>query len=131
MSDYDFTGFKVLFVDDSQVIRKSGEVFLSKAKVEVILADNGYEALSILDENLPNLIFLDVMMPRLDGFQTCQMIKSNPALRNIPIIMLSAKDSLFDQAKGRLVGATEYITKPFQRDELLEKVNFYFQNQKS
>lgn len=131
MSDYDFSGFTVLFVDDSQVIRKSGEVFLSKAKVEVIQADNGYQALSILDENRPDLIFLDVMMPRLDGFQTCQMIKSNPHLRDIPIVMLSAKDSLFDQAKGQLVGATEYITKPFQRDELLEKVNFYFQNRKS
>lgn len=118
-------GFKVMVVDDSNTIRKSAEVFLRQAGYDVSLAESGYEALAIIEENTPKLIFLDIIMPRLDGYQTCNLLKSNPDYRHIPIVLLSSKDGLFDQAKGQLAGANEYMTKPFARDELLKVVESY------
>lgn len=118
-------GFTVMVVDDSNTIRKSAEVFLRQAGYDVSLAESGYEALAIIEENTPKLIFLDIIMPRLDGYQTCNLLKSNPDYRHIPIVLLSSKDGLFDQAKGQLAGANEYMTKPFARDELLKVVESY------
>lgn len=118
-------GFKVMVVDDSNTIRKSAEVFLRQAGCQVSLAESGYEALAVVEDVMPQLIFLDIIMPRLDGYQTCHLLKSNPEYRHIPIVLLSSKDGLFDQAKGQLAGANEYMTKPFARDELLKVVEFY------
>ncbi len=118
-------GFRVMVVDDSNTIRKSAEVFLRQAGCQVSLAECGYEALALVEDVKPQLIFLDIIMPRLDGYQTCQLLKSNAEYRSIPIVMLSSKDGLFDQARGQLAGANEYMTKPFARDELLEVVVKY------
>lgn len=118
-------GFKVMVVDDSNTIRKSAEVFLRQAGCQVSLAESGYEALALVEDTKPQLIFLDIIMPRLDGYQTCQLLKSNADYRDIPIVMLSSKDGLFDQARGQLAGANEYMTKPFARDELLKVVESY------
>lgn len=118
-------GFRVMVVDDSNTIRKSAEVFLRQAGCQVSLAECGYEALALVEDVKPQLIFLDIIMPRLDGYQTCQLLKSNAEYRSIPIVMLSSKDGLFDQARGQLAGANEYMTKPFARDELLEVVSNY------
>jgi twitching motility two-component system response regulator PilG len=115
-------GIKVLVVDDSNTIRKSAEVFLKQAGCQVTLSENGYEALALIKDFQPHMIFLDIMMPRLDGYQTCLMLKSNAKYRDIPVIMLSSKDGLFDQARGQLAGANEYMTKPFTREELLRVV---------
>jgi len=115
----DLTGVKVLIIDDSKTIRRTAETLLRKAGCAVITAADGFEALGKVVDDRPDLIFVDIMMPRLDGYQTCALIKNNSALRHTPIIMLSSKDGLFDRAKGRMVGAEQYLTKPFSKDELL------------
>jgi len=118
----DLAGAKVMVIDDSNTIRRSAEIFLLKAGCEVILAEDGFDALAKITDHQPEVIFVDIMMPRLDGYQTCALIKKNPRLREIPVIMLSSKDGLFDRARGRLVGSDEYLTKPFTKDTLLEAV---------
>lgn len=118
----DLTGAKVMVIDDSNTIRRSAEIFLLKAGCEVILAEDGFDALAKITDHQPEVIFVDIMMPRLDGYQTCALIKKNPRLREIPVIMLSSKDGLFDRARGRLVGSDEYLTKPFTKDTLLDAV---------
>ncbi|WP_253450855.1 response regulator [Natronospira proteinivora] len=115
----DLTGLKVLVIDDSKTIRRTAETLLKKAGCEVLTAVDGFEALSIIAESRPDIIFVDIMMPRLDGYQTCALIKRNTSFRATPVIMLSSKDGLFDRARGRIVGSEEYLTKPFTRDELL------------
>ena len=112
-------GLKVMVVDDSKTIRRTAETLLRKAGCEVLTATDGFEALSIIADNNPDLIFVDIMMPRLDGYQTCALIKHNEQYSDIPVIMLSSKDGLFDRARGRIVGSQQYLTKPFTRDELL------------
>ena len=118
----DLTGIKVMVIDDSNTIRRSAEIFLLKTGCEVILAEDGFDALAKITDHQPQVIFVDIMMPRLDGYQTCALIKKNPRLRDTPVIMLSSKDGLFDRARGRLVGSDEYLTKPFTKDTLLEAV---------
>ena len=110
---------KVLVIDDSNTIRRSAELFLREAGYEVILAEDGFDALSKIADHQPKVIFVDIMMPRLDGYQTCSLIKHNKAFRSIPVIMLSSKDGLFDRARGRIVGSEHYLTTPFTKDELL------------
>lgn len=115
-------GFKVLVIDDSNTIRRSAEMFLRQAGYEVILAEDGFDALSKISDHQPSIIFVDVMMPRLDGYQTCALIKQNPVYRSTPVIMLSSKDGLFDRARGRLAGSDQYLTKPFNKDGLIRAV---------
>ena len=112
-------GLKVLVIDDSKTIRRSAETLLAREGYEVITATDGFDALSKIADNRPEIIFVDVMMPRLDGYQTCALIKNNPEFRSTPVVMLSSKDGLFDRARGRIVGSDLYLTKPFSRDELL------------
>ena len=111
--------FKVLVVDDSNTIRRSAEIFLKQGGHEVMLAEDGFDALAKVSDAQPDLIFCDILMPRLDGYQTCALIKKNARFRNTPVIMLSSKDGLFDKAKGRIVGSDQYLTKPFSKEELL------------
>lgn len=118
----DMAGTKVMVIDDSNTIRRSAEIFLLQAGCEVILAEDGFDALAKIADHQPQVIFVDIMMPRLDGYQTCALIKKNVRLRETPVIMLSSKDGLFDRARGRLVGSNEYLTKPFTKDSLLEAV---------
>jgi twitching motility two-component system response regulator PilG len=118
----DLSGLKVLVIDDSRTIRKSAETMLGREGCEVLTADDGFEALSLIHKHRPDLIFVDIMMPRLDGYQTCAIIKNNDRFRNTPVIMLTSKDGLFDKARGRIVGSDHYLTKPFTRDELLDAV---------
>ncbi len=118
-------GMKVLVIDDSTTIRRSAQIFLGQAKCEVILAEDGFAALAKVVEHRPDIVFLDVMMPRLDGYQTCALIKGNPQFSTIPVVMLSSKDGLFDRARGRLVGADHYLTKPFTRESLLSAVTSF------
>lgn len=115
----DLDGLKVLVIDDSRTIRRSAETLLGREGCTVITAVDGFEALSRIADHRPDIIFIDVMMPRLDGYQTCALVKNNPEFLEIPVIMLSSKDGLFDRARGRIAGAEEYLTKPFTRDELL------------
>ncbi|NCS64815.1 MAG: two-component system response regulator [Hydrogenophilales bacterium CG03_land_8_20_14_0_80_62_28] len=115
-------GAKVMVIDDSNTIRRSAEIFLQQAGCEVILAEDGFDALAKIADRRPDLIFVDIMMPRLDGYQTCALIKKNSRYRDTPVIMLSSKDGLFDRARGRLVGSDEYLTKPFSKDALLAAV---------
>lgn len=110
---------RVLVVDDSATIRRSAETMLASEGYEVITAENGFEALSKITRYQPNLIFVDIMMPRLDGYQTCAIIKNNAEFRDTPVVMLTSKDGLFDMARGRVVGSDQYLTKPFTREELL------------
>lgn len=112
----------ILVVDDSATIRRSAETMLANAGYEVITAENGFEALSKITRHHPDLIFVDIMMPRLDGYQTCAIIKNNNEFRHTPVVMLTSKDGLFDKARGRVVGSDEYLTKPFTREELLDAV---------
>ncbi len=121
----EFSGLKVMIIDDSKTIRRTAETLLKKAGCDVINAENGFEALPIISANHPDIIFVDIMMPRLDGYQTCALIKNNPRFQATPVIMLSSKDGLFDRAKGRVVGAEQYITKPFTRDDLLGAIRTY------
>ena len=117
-----FDGLKVMVIDDSKTIRRTAETLLQKAGCEVVTAIDGFDALAKIVDNNPDIIFVDIMMPRLDGYQTCALIKNSQNYQNIPVIMLSSKDGLFDQAKGRVVGSDEYLTKPFSKDELLNAI---------
>ncbi|GAA5171600.1 twitching motility response regulator PilG [Viridibacterium curvum] len=119
----DVTGVKVMVIDDSNTIRRSAEIFLAQAGYQVLLAEDGFDALSKISDHHPDLIFVDIMMPRLDGYQTCALIKKNPRYAGTPVIMLSSKDGLFDRARGRMVGSDEYLTKPFTKDSLLKAVS--------
>lgn len=112
-------GVKVLVIDDSKTIRRSAENLLTKEGYDVITATDGFDALAKIADARPEIIFVDIMMPRLDGYQTCALIKNNSEFKGTPVVMLSSKDGLFDKAKGRIVGSDQYITKPFSRDELL------------
>lgn len=118
MPDFNFQGIKVLIIDDSKTIRKMAETLLVKEGCIVDSSEDGFSALSKVSNFQPNLIFVDIMMPRLDGYQTCALIKANHNYRKIPIIMLSSKDGLFDRAHGKIVGADYYLTKPFSKEEL-------------
>lgn len=122
VEEINLAGIKVMVIDDSNTIRRSAEIFLKQSGCEVILAEDGFDALSKIADHLPNVIFLDIMMPRLDGYQTCSLIKKNPRYRSIPVVMLSSKDGLFDRARGRVAGSDQYLTKPFTADSLLEAV---------
>jgi len=113
---------KVLVIDDSNTIRRSAEIFLKQAGHEVVLAEDGFDALAKLSDYRPDLVFCDILMPRLDGYQTCAIIKRNPNFAAVPVIMLSSKDGLFDKARGRMVGSQDYLTKPFTKDQLLQAV---------
>ncbi len=115
-------GVKVMVIDDSNTIRRSAEIFLNQVGCEVILAQDGFDALSKITDHEPDVVFVDIMMPRLDGYQTCSLIKRNAKYRTTPVIMLSSKDGLFDRARGRMVGSDEYLTKPFTKDTLLSAV---------
>ncbi|MES9843880.1 MAG: twitching motility response regulator PilG [Candidatus Sedimenticola sp. PURPLELP] len=117
--DTDISGLKVMVIDDSKTIRRTAESLLKKAGCDVFTATDGFEALSVIADNRPDVIFVDIMMPRLDGYQTCALIKHNQEYKNTPVIMLSSKDGLFDRARGRIVGSEQYLTKPFTKDELL------------
>lgn len=112
-------GLKVMVVDDSKTIRRSAESLLSKAGCNVVTAGDGFESLAKIAEHEPDIIFIDIMMPRLDGYQACALIKNNSKFRDTPVIMLTSKDSIFDRARGRLVGSEQYLTKPFSREDLL------------
>ncbi len=112
-------GLKILVVDDSKTIRRTAETLLSKEGCQVFTAIDGFDALSKIADHHPDLIFVDIMMPRLDGYQTCSLIKHNKVYKDTPVIMLSSKDGLFDRARGRIVGSEQYLTKPFTRNELL------------
>ena len=113
---------KVLVVDDSNTIRRSAEIFLKQGGHEVLLADDGFDALAKINDYQPDLVFCDILMPRLDGYQTCAIIKRNLRFANIPVVMLSSKDGVFDKARGRMVGSQDYLTKPFTKDQLLQAV---------
>jgi twitching motility two-component system response regulator PilG len=113
---------KVLVVDDSNTIRRSAEIFLKQGGYEVLLAEDGFDALAKINDYQPDLVFCDILMPRLDGYQTCAIIKRNARFSSIPVIMLSSKDGVFDKARGRMVGSQEYLTKPFTKDQLLQAV---------
>ena len=115
-------GLKVMVIDDSNTIRRSAEIFLAQVGCQVLLAEDGFDALAKITDHKPDVIFRDIMMPRLDGYQTCALIKKNQLLRATPVIMLSSKDGLFDRARGRMVGSDEYLTKPFTKDSLLKAV---------
>ena len=117
-----------MVIDDSKTIRRTAETLLKKAGCEVITATDGFEALSIIADSRPDIIFVDIMMPRLDGYQTCALIKNNKDFKKTPVIMLSSKDSLFDRARGRVVGSDQYLTKPFTKDELLGAIREFSVN---
>ncbi|MGD9659916.1 MAG: twitching motility response regulator PilG [Porticoccaceae bacterium] len=123
--DLSLEGLKVMVVDDSNTIRKTAETLLSKAGCHVITATDGFDSLAKIADHRPDVIFVDIMMPRLDGYQTCALVKNNKEYRSIPVIMLSSKDGLFDKAKGRIVGADDYLTKPFSKNELFEALEKY------
>ena len=121
------SGIKVVLIDDSNTIRRSGEIFLKQAGCEVVLAEDGFDGLSKVVDNKPDVIFVDVMMPRLDGYQTCALIKNHREFKNTPVVMLTSKDSLFDRARGKLVGSDQYLTKPFSKKSLIEAVIMHTQ----
>lgn len=125
MGEVNLTGVKVMVIDDSNTIRRSAEIFLKKLGCEVILAEDGFDALSKIANQLPDVIFVDIMMPRLDGYQTCSLIKRNPRFKSTPVIMLSSKDGLFDRARGRMVGSDQYLTKPFTQESLNQAISVY------
>jgi len=122
MDSAELKGLRVMVVDDSKTIRRTAETLLAKEGCTVLTAVDGFEALAMIADQQPHIIFVDIMMPRLDGYQTCALIKNNQQFKNTPVIMLSSKDGLFDKAKGRVVGAEQYLTKPFTRDELLSAI---------
>jgi twitching motility two-component system response regulator PilG len=122
------TALKILVIDDSNTVRQSAEMFLRQGGYEVFLAEDGFDALSKVSDHQPDMIFCDILMPRLDGYQTCAIIKRNPNYENIPIVMLSSKDGVFDKARGRMVGAQQYLTKPFVKDALLQSVQHFAGN---
>lgn len=116
------SGLKVLVIDDSNTIRRSAEIFLKQGGHEVLLSEDGFDALSKVNDFQPDLIFCDILMPRLDGYQTCAIIKRNAKFSSVPIVMLSSKDGVFDKARGRMAGSQDYLTKPFTKDQLLQVV---------
>ncbi len=118
----DLAGLKVMVIDDSKTIRRTAETLLKKEGCQVVTAVDGFEALAKIADNNPSIIFVDIMMPRLDGYQTCALIKNNQEYKLTPVIMLSSKDGLFDKARGRIVGSEQYLTKPFTREELLNAI---------
>ncbi len=120
--EQDLNGLKVMIIDDSKTIRRTAETLLQKEGCDVITAEDGFDALAKIADHKPRIIFVDVMMPRLDGYQTCALIKNNSEFKSTPVIMLSSKDGLFDKAKGRIVGSDQYLTKPFSRNELLDAI---------
>ena len=115
-------GHKVLVIDDSNTIRRSAEIFLKQGGHEVMLAEDGFDALSKVNDFKPDIIFCDILMPRLDGYQTCAIIKKNVNFSSVPVVMLSSKDGVFDKARGRMVGSQDYLTNPFTKDQLLQAV---------
>ncbi len=119
------TGLKVMVIDDSNTIRRSAEIFLKQSGCQVILAEDGFDALAKIADNDPDLIFCDILMPRLDGYQTCALIKKSPRFSETPVVMLSSKDGLFDRARGRMVGCDQYLTKPFTKDSLIRTATDY------
>ena len=125
MGETNLDNVKVMIIDDSNTIRRSAELFLKQSGCEVILAEDGFDALAKISTQLPNVIFVDIMMPRLDGYQTCSLIKRNSRFKSTPVIMLSSKDGLFDRARGRMVGSDQYLTKPFTQESLIEAVRTY------
>ena len=125
MSEAEAGPVKVLVIDDSNTIRRSAEIFLRQAGFDVILAEDGFDALAKISDHQPKVIFVDIMMPRLDGYQTCTLIKQHPRLKSTPVIMLSSKDGVFDRARGRLAGSDRYLTKPFTKEALIDAVNEY------
>ena len=125
MTKSDAFGATVMVVDDSQTIRRSAETLLTREGYSVITAEDGYEALAKIADHHPEIIFVDIMMPRLDGYQVCALIKANPRFSKTPVIMLSSRDGLFDRARGRIVGSDQYLTKPFTKDELVSAVQAY------
>ncbi len=118
-------GLKVMVIDDSKTIRRTAETLLKREGCEVVTANDGFEALAKIADQHPHIIFVDIMMPRLDGYQTCALIKNNQVFKTTPVIMLSSKDGLFDKARGRIVGSEQYLTKPFTREELLDAIRTY------
>ena len=116
------TGVKVMVIDDSKTIRRTAETLLRKEGCEVVTATDGFEALAKISDQQPQIIFVDIMMPRLDGYQTCALIKKNSRFHQTPVVMLSSKDGLFDRARGRMVGSDQYLTKPFTKESLLKAV---------
>ena len=122
---------RVLVIDDSNTIRRSAEIFLRQGGHEVVLAEDGFDALAKVNDHTPDLIFCDILMPRLDGYQTCAIIKRNPRFTAVPVIMLSSKDGVFDKARGRMVGSEDYLTKPFTKEQLLRAVAQYHPNKLS
>ena len=116
---------KVMIIDDSSTIRKSAEIFLKSSGCEVIMAEDGFEAMHKIVDNQPDIIFIDIVMPRLNGYQACMFIKKNPVYQSIPVIMLSSKDGLFDKAKGRIAGSDDYLTKPFSSENLINIIQKY------
>ena len=119
------SALKVMVIDDSKTIRRTAETLLKNVGCEVITAIDGFDALAKIVDHHPHIIFVDIMMPRLDGYQTCALIKNNRAFKSTPVIMLSSKDGLFDKARGRIVGSEQYLTKPFTREELLDAIRTY------
>lgn len=118
--------FKVLVVDDSNTIRRSAEIFLKQGGYEVLLAEDGFDALAKINEFKPDMVFCDILMPKLDGYQTCAIVKRNTDFAATPVVMLSSKDGVFDKARGRMVGCQDYLTKPFTKDQLLQTVERFF-----
>jgi len=116
---------KVMIIDDSNTIRRTAEALLKKAGYEVLTAADGFEAMSLITDHHPDIIFVDIMMPRLDGYQTCLLIKNNKQYKHIPVIMLSSKDGLFDRARGKIAGSQEHVNKPFTQEELIEVISKY------
>ena len=125
MEDNQLAGLRVMVIDDSKTIRRTAETLLKKEGCEVVTATDGFEALSKIADHQPQIVFVDIMMPRLDGYQTCALIKNNQMFKQTPVIMLSSKDGLFDKARGRIVGSEQYLTKPVTRDELLSAIRKY------
>src|SRR3954465_3359037 len=125
--DGSLAGLKVMVIDDSKTIRRTAETLLKKEGCDVVTATDGFEALAKISDQQPNIIFVDIMMPRLDGYQTCALIKNNQLFKSTPVIMLSSKDGLFDKARGRIVGSEQYVTKPFTREELLGAIRRHVQ----
>lgn len=129
-SALDCNGVKVMVIDDSKTIRRSAETLLKGVGCKVETAMDGFEALAKISRHNPDIIFVDIMMPRLDGYQTCALIKNNAAYKSTPVIMLSSKDSIFDRARGRIVGSEEYLTKPFSKEDLIGAISFHVSNKK-
>lgn len=123
MNERSLAGLKVMVIDDSKTIRRTAETLLRKEGCEVVTAVDGFEALAKITDQRPSIIFVDIMMPRLDGYQTCALIKNNQVFKSTPVIMLSSRDGLFDKARGRIVGSEQYLTKPFTREELLGAIH--------